>query len=95
MTEVRMDIDYVAKLARLKLDDQERDRYSRQLSDILSYIHKLNQLDTHDVEPTQHILGLKNVSRPDAVKPFLNTQEILEHAPAVRSSYFIVPQVIE
>ena len=90
-----MDIDYVAKLSRLKLDPAERERLSHQLKDILSYVEKLNELDTTGVDPTQHVLPIQNVTRPDVVRPSLDTAEILKHAPMARENFFIVPQIIE
>ena len=94
-SKTSMDIDYVSKLARLKLDPAERDRFSHQLGDILSYIQKLNELDTQSVEPTQHILPVKNVTRPDVVKPSIDPELVLKHAPESRDNFFIVPQIIE
>ena len=91
----QMDIDYVAKLARLKLDPAEREQLSRQLENILSYVQKLNELKTDAVEPTQHILPVQNVTRPDEVKPSIAPQAVLKHAPKTRDNFFIVPQVIE
>lgn len=95
MKTVKMNIDDVAKLARLKLGEAEKERLSKQLDDILVYIEKLNELDTKSVEPTQHILHVQNVTRPDEVKPSLDPSSFLKHAPQTRDNFFIVPQVIE
>lgn len=91
----QMDIDYVAKLARLKLDPAEREQLSRQLENILSYVQKLNELKTDTVEPTHHVLPVQNVTRPDEVKPSIHPDAVLAHAPKARDNFFIVPQVIE
>lgn len=93
--KAQIDIDYVSKLARLKLDPSEREMFARHLDSILGYMEKLNQLDTSQVEPTQHILPLQNVTRADEVKPSIEPATVLKHAPAARNQFFIVPQVIE
>jgi len=49
-------VDHVARLARLELSDEERDRFTRQLSDLLEYFAKLSELDTDDVEPASHVM---------------------------------------
>ena len=63
-----MDIEHLAKLARLKLTGAEKERFSKQMGTIIEYIEKLSELDTKNVEPTAHVLGLNNVFRDDAVK---------------------------
>lgn len=93
--KAQIDIDYVAKLARLKLDPAERERLSLQLENILSYVQKLNELKTDTVDPTQHILPVQNVTRPDEIKSSLPPSAVLNHAPKTRDNFFIVPQVIE
>ena len=59
-----MDIEHLAKLARLRLTDAEKEKFSKQMGTIIDYIEKLNELDTQNVEPTAHVLGLKNESEP-------------------------------
>lgn len=91
----QMDVNYIAKLARLNLDPVERDKLSAQMNDILSYVQKLNELDTSHVDATLHILPVHNVTRPDKVVPSLDTETVLKNAPESRDRLFIVPQVIE
>jgi aspartyl-tRNA(Asn)/glutamyl-tRNA(Gln) amidotransferase subunit C len=89
-------VKHVALLSRLALDDGEISSYSTQLEAILSYISKLNELDTKDTPPTSHALStLKNVFRKDAVKPSLDAEDVLRNAPAKDGDFFKVPQVIE
>lgn len=89
-------VKHVAHLSRLELDEKELETYSRQLASILSYIDKLNEIDTKDVTPTSHaIAGLKNVFRKDVLKPSLETEEVLKNAPAKEGAFFKVPQIIE
>jgi len=89
------DIEYIAELARLYLTDEEKKLITPQLKDILSYVEKLNQLDTAGVEPTAHILPLKNVWRSDERKESLDQQHVLDMAPKKKDSMFRVPRIIE
>ena len=89
-------VKHVAHLSRLELDDKELAAYSSQLASVLSYISKLNEIDTTKVAPTSHaISGLKNVFRKDVLKPSLGTEEALKNAPSKEGNFFKVPQVIE
>ena len=89
-------VKHVAHLARLELDDKELELYSGQLASILSYISKLNEIDTKDVSPTSHPLTtLKNVFRKDLLKKSLKSDEALENAPSRKGDFFKVPQIIE
>jgi len=86
----------VAHLSRLELNDDETALYSGQLASILSYINKLNEIDTKDVPPTSHPLStLKNVFRKDSLKRSLKPDEALRNAPANDGGLFKVPQVID
>ncbi len=89
------DVEYVAKLARLKLTDEEKEKYSKQLGDILNYINKLNEIDTSDIEPTSHVVSVSNVFREDRVKPSLSRKEILSNAPEKEKGFFKVKKIIE
>ena len=93
----RQDVDYVAKLARLELSEQEKERYAGQLESILGYIDKLNALDTKDVPPTSHAMNLKNIWREDELKPCLEStrEAILANAPEREDDFFKVKKVIE
>ena len=70
-------------------------QFSVQLSGILSYIEQLNTLDTKDVEPTSHVLPLKNVYREDAAKNSLPVDKVLRNAPDAADGFFRVPKIIE
>ena len=91
----KKDVEYAAKLARLELGEEEKEKYTIQLAKILEYVSKLNQLDTEKIEPTSHILPLQNVFRDDEVKPSLSQEEILANAPGKEDGYFKVKKVIE
>jgi aspartyl-tRNA(Asn)/glutamyl-tRNA(Gln) amidotransferase subunit C len=90
-----IDIEYVAKLARMNLTGEQKSKLSKQLSDILSYIEKLKQLDVSAVEPMSHVLPLQNVFRKDKVNPSLPLDKVLKNAPAASGDNFSVPKVIE
>ena len=91
----KKEVEYVARLARLRLTEEEKEKYTKQLADILKYINKLSELDTEKVEPTFHVLQLSNVFREDKVKPSLKQEEILTNAPEVEAGHFKVKKVIE
>jgi aspartyl-tRNA(Asn)/glutamyl-tRNA(Gln) amidotransferase subunit C len=87
------DVRYVAKLARLRLDDDEIPRLTGELAKILSHIDKMSELDTADVPPTAHVLDVANVTRPDRATPSLPREEALRNAPAVSDECFRVPRM--
>jgi aspartyl-tRNA(Asn)/glutamyl-tRNA(Gln) amidotransferase subunit C len=82
---------HVARLARLKLDDEEIERMSSELSGILEHIEHINELDLENVEPTSHVIALENVLRPDEPRPSWSRDEVLERAPDPASGSFRVP----
>ncbi|MBI5789690.1 MAG: Asp-tRNA(Asn)/Glu-tRNA(Gln) amidotransferase subunit GatC [Candidatus Schekmanbacteria bacterium] len=89
------EVEYVARLARLRLSEDEKERITQQLDQTLDYVQQLNQLDTKDVPPTSHVLELKNVWREDQVQPSLPLTETLANAPQSKDEFFVVPKVIE
>ncbi len=91
----KKEVEYVARLARLRLSEEEKERFTHQLDQILEYVQQLNQLDTENVPPTSHVLALKNVWRKDEVKPSLPLSEALSNAPQADEEFFLVPKVIE
>ncbi len=90
-----MEIDHVALLARLKLTDSEKTLFSEQVGSIIDYINKLNELDTADVEPTAHVLPIKNVFREDSVSASLPRNKVLQNAPKKDYVFYRVPKIIE
>ena len=89
------EVEYVAKLARLQLNDQEKEVFTQQLDSILEYMEKLNELDTENVSPTFHVLPLNNVMREDEVKDSQLQKDMLANAPERDDNFFVVPKVIE
>lgn len=91
----RQDVETVALLSRLEMTPEELDVYAVQLNAILNYADILNTLDTTGVEPTAHVLPLKNVMRPDEVKASLPREQALAVAPETEDGYFKVPKIME
>lgn len=85
----------VALLSRLRLTDEEVAQFSSQLSAIVEYIEKLNELDTTGVEPLAHCLPLHNVFRPDEIQPSLPNENALANAPEDVDGYFKVPRILD
>lgn len=88
-------MEHVASLARLALREEEVELFTAQLSDILTYVAKLNELDTKDVEPTSHVLPVKNVLREDEKGRSVEREKALLNAPDRTEEFFRVPKVIE
>jgi aspartyl-tRNA(Asn)/glutamyl-tRNA(Gln) amidotransferase subunit C len=91
----RKDVEYVAGLAQLTLDDEAKDRLVGELGEILTYMDKLNELDTSGVAPMFHVLEIANVYRNDERGPSLDREKALENAPRTDGEYFIVPRILE
>lgn len=91
----RQEVDHVARLARLDLSEEERERMTQQLDRILAYMDKLNELDTSQVEPTTHVLPLQNVMREDAPRASLAQGDALANAPDREEAFFRVPRILE
>ena len=89
------DVEHVARLSRLALTDQEKERMRRELDGILSYIDKLRALDTANVLPTSHAVPMTNVMREDEPRPSLAQDEMLANAPERSGEFFRVPKIIE
>ena len=82
---------HVAKLARLKLTDDEVQRMASELSGILEHVERISGLDLEGVEPTTHVIALENVLRPDQPRPSWERDEMLERAPDPANGAFRVP----
>jgi len=89
------EVKHIAMLSRLELDEKEIELYQDQLSRILEYVEKLNEIDTTSIEPTSHVIELSNVFREDVVKESLAREEALRNAPQATDKFFKVPKIIE
>ena len=93
----KTDIEHIAKLARLDLTPRELKKYGSQLSDILSYIEKLQEVDVEGVEPTSQVTGLEDVLREDVVKDWDKNEreEALKQSPDLEGGQIKVKRVLE
>lgn len=88
------DVEYIAKLARLKFDEQEKEKLCKEMNQILKHMDKLNELNTKNVEPLSHPIELSNVFREDEIKESISTEEALKNAPDKDDKFFRVPKII-
>jgi aspartyl-tRNA(Asn)/glutamyl-tRNA(Gln) amidotransferase subunit C len=91
----KKDVEYIARLARLRLSEKEKEQFTHQLKRIIDYVAKLEELDTGKIEPTAHVLPLKNVMRKDEARPSIERETVLKLAPKVGKGLIKVPRVIE
>jgi aspartyl-tRNA(Asn)/glutamyl-tRNA(Gln) amidotransferase subunit C len=89
------EVEHVARLARLALSAEEKERMRGQLDAILGYIDQLQRIDTTDVPPTSHVLPLANVMREDEVRPSYPVDAMLANAPDPDGDLFRVPRILE
>ena len=94
MSVSRKDVEHIAELARLKFEEKELDQFTNDLNEILTYVEKLNELDTENVEPLSHPIESVNNFREDVVKPSIKREEALKNAPDKDEEFFKVPKVI-
>lgn len=90
-----LNLDHVAKLARLALTPDEKARFAQQLGDVLHHIEQLSKVDVTGVEPTAHAFPVVNVWADDVARPGLPVAEALRNAPAQRDHMIVVPKVVE
>jgi aspartyl-tRNA(Asn)/glutamyl-tRNA(Gln) amidotransferase subunit C len=95
MAVTMKDVEHIAKLAKLNFTEDEKADFTRQFNEILSFMEKLNELDTSNVEPLSHVIELQNVLREDKAKESLSTENALKNAPSHTEQFFKVPKVID
>ena len=95
MASANIDVAYVAQLARIHLQPDEKQKLESQLEQILEYVEKLGALDVSGMEPTAHAVPLVNVARPDDLQPSLAHEDALRNAPRQAGGLFIVPKIVE
>ncbi|MCF7802308.1 MAG: Asp-tRNA(Asn)/Glu-tRNA(Gln) amidotransferase subunit GatC [Candidatus Marinimicrobia bacterium] len=89
------DVRHIATLARLELTDAEVETLSHQMGDILTYMDKLNEVDTTDVKPLSHVHDMVNRLREDKAEPSMSREDALKNAPETDGTFFKVPRVIK
>jgi len=92
---MKVDIEKVARLARLRLSEEEKETFGRQLEQILGHMEQLNRLDTSGVEPTSHAIPVSNAFREDETKPSYPKEDVMKIAPSEEEGFFRVPRIIE
>ena len=95
MKITKKEVEHVALLARLKFSEEEKEPFVKQLSGILGYVEKLNEVDTSNIEPTSHVIKMQNVFRDDVVTDSLPREKALSNAPDKTEKFFRVPKIIE
>jgi len=88
------EVEHIAKLAKLELSQEEKEKYCEQLSSVLEYVDQLSEVDTEGVEPTSNVTGLSSVMREDKIEESGITYKDIElNAPEFKDGHFVVPSV--
>ena len=96
MSRISIDeVKHVAHLARLAITEDEAEMFQKQLDAIITYAEQLNELDTTNVEPTSHVLTMKNVMREDERKQGLPIEDVVKNAPDHKDGYIRVPSILD
>jgi len=95
MANQKIDVGYVAELARLELSDAEKATFQGQLEDIVKYVEKISSVDIEGVEPTMHGRAIVNAVREDVVRPSLDREAALANAPRRTENEFYLPKIVE
>ena len=88
-------IEHVANLARLNISEAEKEKLTSEMENIISYVDKLNELDTSDVKPMEHVIPIQNVLREDRVTGSFDRDKLLKGAPSQEAGCYKVPKVVE
>jgi aspartyl-tRNA(Asn)/glutamyl-tRNA(Gln) amidotransferase subunit C len=88
-------VQHLADLARINLSESEKKEFAKQLSNMMEFFSQISELDTENVQPTYHVLELKNVFREDEVKPSLPQDVALGNASQKEKGYFKAPRIVE
>lgn len=91
----KIDIDHIARLARIELTPSEKEKFSDQLEKILEYIEKLSGVDIEGVEPSAHAHAIYNVWRGDEADEGMPISDALMNAPKSRENQVVVPKVVD
>ena len=89
------DVKKISKLAKLEFKEDELEKFTHQMNEILEYMEQLGEIDTDNVEPLYHVIDPGNVLRDDEIKPSFPRDEMLENAPVKGGGFILVPRIIE
>jgi len=92
---MKIDVGYVAALARLELTDEEKSVFQPQLEGIVSYVDKISEVPVDGVEPMMHGQHLVNIFREDEVRPSMDREDALANAPSRIGEEFLLPKIVE
>lgn len=90
----KKEVENLAQLGCFALNEDEKELYCAQLSEILEYTELLNHLDTKDVAPTYYVLPMVNVKRKDQKQQPLSLEDVFRNAPQQEENYFRVPRIL-
>lgn len=89
------DLDYVARLARIHIDDEKKEKLTNDMEAVIKFADKLAELDTENIEPIAHALPVNNVFRKDEVIPSYDREALLKNAPEKDAGCYSVPKIVE
>ncbi len=89
------EVEHISKLANLALKDNEKDKFAKQLTEILDFVEKISKVETESVSPLFNVIGKRNVFREDKIKPSLTQEEALKNAESVYQDYFKVKAIFD
>ena len=88
-------VDYISALARLQVDEGEKEAVTAELERIVSYMDRLNELDTNEIEALSHVFPIKNIMRPDKIAPSFSRELLLQNSPGSDEEAFLVPKAVD
>lgn len=89
----KKEVEHVANLARIELTEEEKEKFTKQLGDVIKYVEQLNEVDTLGIEPMAHPCPEFNVTREDIVDYPCSKEELLHNAPSEENGFFKVPKI--
>ncbi len=92
---MKINVSHVAKLANLPISPSEKEKFGKQLEETVEYIKGLDEVDTKNIEPTNHVTGLENVTREDVAKPSLSQDDAISNTKSKYNGFFKVKAVLE
>lgn len=92
---MKIDVKHVASLANLKIKDEDLPKFEKQLTEIVSYVEKLKEVDTENVEITSQVTGLENVTKKDEASPSLSQEEALSNGKQTHNGLFKVKGILD
>lgn len=90
----KKDVEYLSKLIRIELKEEEKEILVKEIGKIIDYVSQLNKVNTENIEPTYHVIPIKNVFREDIPETSFSKEEILKNAPDKDKNFFKVPRII-